>query len=93
LHTTILSLLAGNRKIIQFQIEAATNKVTEILRDIGLSGLAVRSVDEMKLATIREFVEGNFLLDDAEVNGALAAARLRVENGLDAFEQWLLTLR
>jgi hypothetical protein len=92
LHTTLMALLAGNRKILQFQIESGTNKIKEILEDIGLNHLPVEPIEHVRLSTIREFVEGGNTLSQADVRRALANASRQVEAGLDAFEDWLLSL-
>jgi hypothetical protein len=93
LHTTILSLLAGNRKLLQFQIEPETNKVAEIFGDIGLTGLAVLPSEKMTATRVRDFVEGENSLSEIEVDHALATARARVNQGLDVFEEWLSSIR
>jgi hypothetical protein len=92
LHTTLMAILAGNRKILQFQIETGTNKIAEILEDIGLSQLAVHPIQDMRLNTIRRFVESHDQLSEQTVTDALAKARGRINEGLDAFEEWLSTL-
>jgi hypothetical protein len=92
LHTTLLAILAGNRKILQFQIESETNKTAEILEDIGLTEISVLPIEQMKLSTIQNFVEFGNVLEDETVNRALVTAQSRVEGGLDAFEEWLFTI-
>jgi len=89
LHTTILALLHGNRAILQFQIEEHTHKMAEMLRDIGLTSLVVRSRDALNTETMSSFLASPEVIGEQEVECALAEARRRVETGLDAFEEWL----
>jgi hypothetical protein len=89
LHTTIVSLLAGNRKIMQFQIESGTKKISEMFEDIGLVGLKVHTIEDLRTENIREFVAEGVILDNIEVEQALRKARSFVEVGLDEFDEWL----
>ena len=93
LHTTILALMLGNRKILQFQIESETNKIREIFGEIGLEGLRVRNAADVSWKTVSEFLDSGPVLAEAEVSAALEAAKAKTEVGLDAFEEWLDTLR
>ena len=91
LHTTTLAILAGNRKLLQLQIKSGTNKTAEILKDIGLTDISVLPIEQMKLTSNSQFCPCGSELDDDTVDGALTA-QSRVENGLDAFEEWLSTI-
>ena len=51
LHTTIIAILAGNRRVLQLQIKSGTNKISEIMSDIGLSSLTVYPLEKMKVDT------------------------------------------
>jgi hypothetical protein len=89
LHTTLLGLLAGNRKILQYQIEPNTNKINEILGDMGLSMIKVHGKGDVSKERIRQFVEEDAPLDAQLVQDAIANARARNEAALDRFEEWL----
>ena len=93
LHTTLLALMAGNLKILQFQIEPNTTKITDILADIGLGSFPVLSKADVSVDTIKDFLEGPENLDQNEVSAALAKARALNEAALDRMEEWLMTLR
>ena len=66
--------------------------MAEILQDIGLSQLVVHPIQEMKLSTIRHFVEGDEHLGEKAVIDPFARARSKIDDGLDAFEEWLSSL-
>ncbi len=89
LHTTIIALLNGNRRILQFQVESGTNKVRDMLKDIGLISIPIFSVNELSQETIEQFLNNPVVLADVEVQSAFKTAREKVEVGLDAFEEWI----
>jgi hypothetical protein len=89
LHTTLLALLAGNRKILQFQIELNTNKINEILGDMGLTALPVYDKGAVTVRTVRKFIEETEPLEEQLVSDAIDRARQRNEVALDRFEEWL----
>lgn len=89
LHTTLLALQSGNRQLLQFQVEEGTSKLRQILDDIGLTSLAILPCQELSLRTVERFIEMPETLPEAEVISALKNAQMRVEAGLDAFEDWL----
>lgn len=92
LHTTILALLAGNRAIMQFQVEPGTSKLQQIFDDIGLSSLPVRPKDALTLDNVRDFLANPPLISEAEAQSAIATARRKDEAGLDRLEEWLATV-
>jgi hypothetical protein len=92
LHTTILALLAGNRAIMQFQVEPGTSKLQQIFNDLGLSALPVRSKDTLTLDNLREFLSNPTLVPETAAQQAIATARRKVEAGLDRLEEWLATI-
>ncbi len=93
LHTTLLALLAGNRKILQFQIEPGTNKIVEILTDIGLTSMPILAKADVTVARVQSFLDAEPSLSANEISAAVATARSRNEVAFDRFEEWLLTLR
>jgi len=92
LHTTILALKAGNRKVIQFGVEEGTQKLKQIFGDLGLTQLTIHPRESLNRQTIQSFVEGDDRLDDAQVRESLRQARESVLGGLDILEEWLLSL-
>ena len=89
LHTTLISLLSGTRKIQQFHIELGTNKAEEILDDMGLHSLNVYRIADVNWANIERFLSDGVTLPEDEVQTALRVARAKVTAGMDAFVEWL----
>jgi hypothetical protein len=89
LHTTLIALLSGNRRILQYQVEGHTRKLHQIFSDIGLESLRVRSPGSLCAREVQEFLEAGESLDDAEVEAALHRGRKLVEQGLDRACEWL----
>lgn len=93
LHTTLVALLHGNRQLVQYQLEGNTNKIREILDDIGLNCMPVYGREHFSSARIEDFLNDPAdPIDEAKVCDALANARAMVQSGLDEFEKWLQSL-
>jgi len=93
LHTTLLAILYGNRHVLQYQIEQGTNKIAEIWSDLGLHALRVLPPDEVTRERVNEFISNPTALPEDQVQTALTKAREKVENGLDAVEEWLCRVK
>lgn len=93
LHTTLISLLYGNRKILQLHVETGTNKSEEILGDIGISSIKVYRQGDLNWRLIEQFLDGEPNLPEAEAQAALDQARARTLKGMDAFLEWLDTIK
>lgn len=91
-HTTIIALLYGNLNIMQFQIERGTNKTYEFLNDLGLSDLKIHTEHDMNLQCIQNFMSNPISLEKTKVEKALQIAKKKVNVGLDALEEWLMSL-
>jgi hypothetical protein len=92
LHTTLLALLHGNRRILQFHIEKGTNKIEEIAGDIGLRSLAINRQDDVTWERICEFLNSDEAIPEDEARSALQNAKEMAERGMDAFSDWLRQL-
>lgn len=92
LHTTLIALLNGNRKVLQYQVEGHTRKLEQIFHDIGLESLQVRRVERLSAGDIRGFLSEGSVLEDTLVEQALQRARKLVESGLDRTCEWLDSL-
>jgi hypothetical protein len=92
LHTTLVALLNGNRRVLQFQVEDGTNKIAEIFGDIGLDSLVVHRRSELGREIVADFLGSRAVIPEADVDAALARARAQVDVGLDALEEWLATI-
>jgi hypothetical protein len=92
LHTTLLALLHGNRKILQFHIEPLTNKTEEILADIKLTSLKVHRIDDLNWSCIHDFLDSDTAISEHDAITSLNAAKAKAETGLDAFQEWLESL-
>ena len=93
LHTTLVSLLYGNRKILQFHIELGTNKSEEILGDIGLHSLKVHRQPDVCWPLIEQFLEEEQTFSEAEAQSALSLAKSKTMEGMNAFLEWLDTIK
>ncbi len=93
LHTTLMSLLYGNRKILQFHIEPGTNKSEEILGDIGLHSLKVHRQPDVNWSLIEQFLENGQTIAEAEAQSALGRAKAKTTEGMNAFLEWLDTIK
>jgi hypothetical protein len=93
LHTSLIALACGNRKILQFQIEEGTNKAQEIFGDIGLRSVPVHRADDVTWANIERFLDGPPNIPEEEAQAALDQARAKVQRGLDAFLEWIDTIK
>jgi hypothetical protein len=93
LHTTLIGLLSGNRKILQFHIELGTNKSEEILGDIGLGSLKVYRQPHVSWSLIDEFLQSDQSLPEAEVRSALECGKAKTMEGMNAFLEWLHSIK
>ncbi|WP_165232417.1 polysaccharide pyruvyl transferase family protein [Aquisphaera insulae] len=93
LHTTLLSLMYGNRKILQFHIEGGTNKSVEIFNDMGIHSVPVHQRDEVTWKTVEEFLAAEPNLPEEEAAAALDLAKSKTIKGMDAFLEWLDTIK
>ena len=93
LHTTLISLLYGNRKILQFHIELGTNKSEEILGDIGLNSLKVYRQPDVSWPLIEQFLENGQTISEEEAESALGRAKAKTMEGMNAFLEWLGTIK
>lgn len=91
LHTTLLAILNGNRRIQQFQIEPGTSKIREVLADLEFD-IPTLTPSELTRERLETFLHGSDVLPAAQVQSALQRAHRLVEQGLDAFEDWLYSL-
>jgi len=92
LHTTLISLLHGNRRILQFQIEDGTQKLHQFKRDLGLADLPMLGREDLTLERIEAFLDNPTELSQEQVELGLSAARTRAQKGFDALEEWLESL-
>ncbi|AMV36603.1 polysaccharide pyruvyl transferase family protein [Planctomyces sp. SH-PL62] len=93
LHTTLLALMYGNRKILQFHVEGGTKKSEEIFADMGISSIPVHQREDVNLATVERFLEAGPNLPEQEAQDALALAKTKTLAGMDAFLEWLDTIK
>ncbi|QDU55051.1 polysaccharide pyruvyl transferase family protein [Aeoliella mucimassa] len=92
LHTTILSLLSGNTRILQAQVEMGTTKIQQIKDDLQLSSLSIHQLHDLTVDKVAEFISSGPDLDPVEVQASISLARERNEVGLDAVQEWLESL-
>jgi hypothetical protein len=92
LHTTLVGLLYGNRKILQFHIEGGTNKTQEILGDMGIHSIRVHRQEDVNWPTIERFLNDSPSLPEAEVQTALDRVKSKTLEGMSAFLEWLDTV-
>jgi hypothetical protein len=92
LHTTLVGLLNGNRKILQFHIEGGTNKTEEILGDMGIHSIRVCRQGDVNWPTIERFLNDGPSLPEAEAQAALDLAKSKTLKGMDTFLEWLDTI-
>lgn len=92
LHTTLVGLLNGNRKILQFHIEGGTNKTEEILGDMGIHSIRVCRQGDVNWPTIERFLNDGPSLPEAEAQAALDLAKSKTLKGMDSFLEWLDTI-
>jgi hypothetical protein len=93
LHTTLIALLHGNRKILQFHIEGGTNKSEEIFGDMGIHSIKVLRHDDVTWSTIDHFLQAGQVLPEPEAQSALELAKSKTLAGMDALMEWLDTLK
>lgn len=89
LHTTIIALIHGNRKLFQAQVESGTTKIRQFAEDLGLSHLRIHGPNDLSVESIRGFIKSGEPLPETEARSAIATARQRNEAGLQAVEEWL----
>lgn len=93
LHTTLIALLHGNRKILQFHIELGTNKSEEILGDIGLGSLKVHRLQDVCWCLIDQFLEQGQTISEAEAQSAIECGRTKTMEGMNVFLEWLHSIK
>jgi hypothetical protein len=93
LHTTLIALLHDNRKTLQFHIELGTNKSEEILGDIGLGSLKVHRQQDVCWSLIDQFLEQEQTISEAEAQSALECGRAKSMEGMNAFLEWLHSIK
>jgi hypothetical protein len=93
LHTTLISLLNGNRKILQFHIEGGTNKTEEILGDMGIHSIKINRQPDVGWPLIERFLNEEPNLPEDEVQAALDLMKSKTLQGMNAFCEWLDTIK
>jgi hypothetical protein len=91
LHTSLLALIHGNRRLLQFAIEDGTQKIQEIFDDVGLP-LRVYGIEKFSCEKVLRFLEEGEPIDEKQACRALQEGRRLVSLGLDETEQWLESL-
>jgi hypothetical protein len=89
LHTTLIALLSGNRRLLQFQIEEGTNKIAELLDDIGLRSIEVLCSSDVTWDRIERFLGSPPTIPESEVQDGLAIAHAAAVRGMDELQNWL----
>jgi hypothetical protein len=89
LHTTLVSMIYGNRKIFFCHVQSGTNKTEETLRDIGLHSLKVFRAPDMTWQNVEQFLEEGPSLPEPDVSAALDLAKSKVDHAIDALLEWL----
>lgn len=93
LHTLIVALLYGNRRILQIQVERSTNKIGEIVKDLDLIDLPVYAVHDLRENTIVSWLDSEkTMIDNERVLRGIDVARKRNATGIDAACEWLRSL-
>ena len=93
LHTTIIGLLHGNRKVLQYHIELGTNKTQEIVDQMGLTSLKVHRISDVNWTTMAEFLKSSSAIPEPEAIAALERCKAKALLGMQAFVEWLHTLK
>lgn len=93
LHTTLIALLHGNRKILQFHIEGGTNKSEEILGDMGIQSIKVHRQSDVDWPTVERFLNEGPSLPEPEAQAALDLAKTKSLRGVNALLEWLDTIK